>query len=396
VHQPDLERLLGSTPLIDTLSAEGTFVSVDTRQADLLGLPAPSLVGQDWANHYTIESRDRIAGQFTGALANPNVIVVELKSADHGILRFAAITEAVEDPVHGLCLRLYKWLHGSALYDLAALYEKNEVLSGIVATSDDAGWCMEWVDPVDLSAPEHEIIRQVFENGPRWRYCNEAMARLYRAPEDADFNTLPVHETFPRSAENEEFVSRLIRADFNVNRSPSRDLRYDGVYIDVENDVRGHIRGNKLYRMWGTVRDVGKHLHRETLLLREIELLDGILKALPEPVLVIDRSISLLYANPAAEALFSLPPETLAQRSLDELLSFGETVDSLFQQTPPTGTGNVPITIEGAVRRPEGRAPADLSASVFSLRGADCLVLTIRLAHQTSRRRQGNHAVGAR
>jgi hypothetical protein len=47
------------------------------------------------------------------------------------------------------------------------------------------------------------------------------------------------------------------------------------VFIDVENDLRGHIRGNRLFRMWGTVRDVSKHIRRETQLRGRDRILAG-------------------------------------------------------------------------------------------------------------------------
>ena len=44
-------------------------------------------------------------------------------------------------------------------------------LADIVACSADPGWCIEFDEPVDLSAPEQEIVRQIFGNRRRWRLC---------------------------------------------------------------------------------------------------------------------------------------------------------------------------------------------------------------------------------
>ena len=51
---------------------------------------------------------------------------------------------------------------------------ENEVLRSFVETSRDALFCIEFLEPVDLAAPEPEIIRQVFENECVWRLCNTA------------------------------------------------------------------------------------------------------------------------------------------------------------------------------------------------------------------------------
>ncbi|MCB1311972.1 MAG: PAS domain-containing protein, partial [Sedimentitalea sp.] len=118
---------------------------------------------------------------------------------------------------------------------------------------------MEFGLPVDLSAPGHEIVRQVFENDPFWRLANPAMSRLYLLEPAAEFTARPTSEIFPRNAQNEEFVRRLIENGFEMDAAPALDRRYDGVEIYVENDVRAHIRDGQLLRMFGIVRDVGKH-----------------------------------------------------------------------------------------------------------------------------------------
>lgn len=365
-------------PFIDILSADGRILGVDPAQAARLGLPAEALEGADWGRIYPLEARDRIAAQFAPGAPQPGVLPLTLRGADGAGLAVAAVAERIEDAAHGPCLRLWKWPAGGALDDVARLAEANEVLSGIVEASSDAGWSMEWAEPVDLSAPEQEIVRQVFENGPRWRFCNQAMARLYRTPPGADFNSLPVRETFPRTPENEDFIRRLIRADFDMNASPSRDLRYDGVFIEVENDVRGHIRGNKLYRMWGTVRDVSKHIRRETVLRDELGALQAVLAALPDAVLVVEDGGQPIYANLAAEALFGGPAEALALNALDELVDAGRPFAALMAEATAQPASRT--AFEARVLHPSGAVRAEATAALFDLRGTPALVLCLRPA----------------
>lgn len=372
-------------PMVDILSPDGLILGADPVQAAQLGLTADALEGADWARIYTLDARDRIAALFAQGTAaiTPAVLPMVLRMATGATLATAAVADWVDEPQHGRCLRLWKWPTGGALDDVARLSEANEVLSGIVAASSDAGWCMEWADPVDLSAPEHEIVRQVFENGPRWRFCNEAMARLYRTPPGKDFNALPVSETFPRTPENEDFIRRLIRADFDMTASPSRDLRYDGMFIDVENDVRGHIRGNKLVRMWGTVRDVSKHVRRETLLRDEIGALQSVLAALPDPVLVVDDAGAPIYLNIAAEALFEGPPEVIALRQFEDLLETGRPLAALLADATSLHATRSPFS--ALALRPSGPLRVDGTAASFDLRGTPALVLCLRPASRAER-----------
>ena len=41
------------------------------------------------------------------------------------------------------------------------------------------GLRIEFLEPVDISLAEEEIVDRIFTNQSRWRACNDAMARLY-------------------------------------------------------------------------------------------------------------------------------------------------------------------------------------------------------------------------
>lgn len=373
----DKPCLFRSGRMVDVLSADGRVLALDAAQAERLGLDAGTAVGSPWSRLYSLEARQRIAGLFSARSPLPRVVPLTLRAPDGQMIPTTAVAELFEGE-EGLCLRLCKWPAGSELDDVAALAEANEVLSGIVAASSDAGWCMEWTDPVDLSAPEHEIVRQVFENGPFWRFCNEAMARLYRTPAGQEFNKRPVAETFPRTPENEDFIRRLIRADFDINGSPSRDLRYDGLFIDVENDVRGHIRGNRLFRMWGTVRDVSKHVRRETALKDEIAFLQAVLTSLPDPLLVADAYGAIQFANMAAEALFEAPSDRLTQMRFDDLVTGAVPFDRLFADARVSMISTARAPFMARVPLPGGAVRVEGTAQTFEMRGVTLLAVCLR------------------
>ncbi|MDF2142501.1 PAS domain-containing protein [Paenirhodobacter sp. CAU 1674] len=371
-------RKTDRTAMTDLLSADGRIVQLCRTQETALGLAPGAATGAPWSLIYPLEAREQLTAALAAPAPGPHVVALDLRRADGAMMAVSAVIERVEHPEHGTCLDLTKWPAGSTLDEVAHLAEANEILTSILATSDDAGWCMEWADPVDLSAPEQEIIRQVFENGPRWRFCNGAMARLYRTPEGEDFNARPVHETFPRTEENEAFVRGLVRASFDINAQPSRDLRYDGVYIEVENDVRGHIRGNRLYRMWGTVRDVSKHARRAAVLRDEIDTLEAILAALPDAVLVVDRAGHVLRANLAAEELLGLSSETLPARELGDLIEMHLPLSQLFTAADAQMPGHPNRIFAVAVCRPDAALRAEMTARPLRLRETDFLVLSLR------------------
>ena len=183
-----------------------------------------------------------------------------------------------------------------------------DILEGIVAASRDACWCMEFGRPVDLTAPDAEVVRQVFENEPRWSLANPAMAQLYMLPAGERFVDRPVAEIFPRNPQNEAFVLNLLANGFEVDAAPALDTRYDGAPIEVENDVRAHVEGGRLIRMFGTVRDVGKHRRREARLMAELEEARAVLSALPLAVLRVDAGGRVLWASPPAARMLGASP----------------------------------------------------------------------------------------
>lgn len=204
-----------------------------------------------------------------------------------------------------------------------------QILSEIIASSSDACWCMEFCEPVDLTAPDREIVRQVFENNPFWRLSNPAMAQLYLLDPDMDFNSRPTAEIFPWNEQNEAFVRELITNGFEMDAGPALDMRYDGVTIYVENDVRAHIEGGQLLRMFGIVRDVGKHRLREENIKARLDEVMGVLADMPGGVITFDDGPELTLANPAACKILGDTAENLIASNLLAARGYSRALDAV-------------------------------------------------------------------
>ncbi|XHY17950.1 hypothetical protein SuNHUV7_27520 (plasmid) [Pseudoseohaeicola sp. NH-UV-7] len=204
-----------------------------------------------------------------------------------------------------------------------------EILAGIISASNDACWCMEFSEPVDLTAPEREIVRQVFENDPFWRFTNPAMARLYLLEPKKDFNSRPTSEIFPWNEQNEAFVRNLIDNGFEMDAGPALDTRYDGVQIYVENDVRAHIEGGKLLRIFGIVRNVGKHRLREETIQEELSEALNILMDLPCGAIAFNEVAEVIAVNPAACKLLGIPMENLLAGALSQNTQSSDVMDTV-------------------------------------------------------------------
>lgn len=224
---------------------------------------------------------------------------------------------------------------------LRALARDVDVLRGILEASRDACWCIEYEEPVDLTAPEAEVLRQFFENVSYWRLCNEAMARLYKLPAGLDFNEQSVRFHFPHSPANEEFVRQLMAAGFNLDNAPSVDTRHDGTTMHAENDVRADIRDGRLYRMWGLVRDVSAFKRTEQALTRQVDAMVDVLSAVPDPILVIGEDGLLEAANPALSRSLGWRIDALLGTSIDALCHLDGGVASLARRMHPGEPGRL-------------------------------------------------------
>lgn len=218
--------------------------------------------------------------------------------------------------------------------------EDQRILRDIFLAQNDACWCMDFARPVDLTVPDQEIIRQVFENDPFWRLTNPAMARFYRLDPSERFEHRHPSEIFPRSPQNEAYVLKLIANGFEVDAAPAIDRRYDGTEIYVENDARAHIRDGKMLRMYGVVRNVDKHRLREEQIQTVLDSQVDILSALPVGVLATGSGDLIELVNRAAERLLNLSMQD----------AIGQTVDALFDGAGPLTAAIKDVRVQGHKR----------------------------------------------
>lgn len=364
--------------LVDMVDNKGRIIQCEPIQAEALGYTEAALTGANWSMIYPAATRRHISSLLSGRTVGPVPAMLHVRDADGLLTEMAAIIDVISDPTHGRCARLFKWIQADFIANAEQLQDDMEILADIIAASNDPGWCIEYTQPVDLSAPEQEIIRQMFDNQRRWRFCNAAMARFYHFPEEQDLNARSVDEIFPLNPENEEFAKLLIRSNFDVVGAPSLDVRYDGVAQVVENDVRGHIRNNSLHRMWGTVRDVSKHHRKAEQLRRQITDLELFLSVVPDAFVLLDEKGGVVHANDQALALFGRSHAQIEDFSYDHLVSDDATISSLHTALEASATGLLRRPVQAAIHHPDGPIPVELNARLFENKGRANIAISFR------------------
>ncbi|MCJ1887600.1 PAS domain-containing protein [Pseudomonas sp. LA21] len=294
--------------LSDSLTSQGRFIEVSAEQTDQLGYPPGSLDGQGIEQVYTAESVNALHQLFANPPADERVQDLELTLIRHNggllpVLASGVLQWRDGEPAR---LHLVKMPLGPISRRLGELQSANEVMSQMLFSARVAYWCIEFAESVDVRETPDEIVRQVFENRSYWRMCNRAMANIYEMPADVDFSEQPVRLYWPRSPANEEFVRRLIEADFHVDGALSVDRRHDGSPAYVENDVRASIHNGRMLRMWGSLRDVSQELRMQHDAEQRIEALRRVFDAVPDAVLVIDEQAQPQWRNAAFEQTFGI------------------------------------------------------------------------------------------
>ncbi len=302
-RKPILPALIDQAPvLLILLSGEGRVVASNAAAQRALGRSGAELAGVGIDALAPPESGGRLLRMLAEPSTGRDPVQLELRRKDGSLLAI----EARACPVlwrrrELFCLAALE--PGSLSRRLREMTHLHDVLRGLVETSCEPMWCIEYAEPVDITVGDREIIRQVFENECYWGVCNRAFTRLYNLPDDLDIRRQPVHLYFPRSPENEAFIQQLIDAGFEVEDVLSLDVRHDGRPMYVENTVRCDIHDGYLYRMWGTVRDVTQFKRTQNKLVQMEHQYRDILTAVPDPILVFDRNGLLKAANPAFEQL---------------------------------------------------------------------------------------------
>jgi len=365
------DRLIRTAPfLFDLVTSDGRIAYANETEERELGFRPGRLTGAGYELVYPPDSRLLIERVLKGEEASPLIFACfQIRSAERRLIDVAANVDVIEDEDWGRCARIVKFPMAETLRQVDVLRRENELLSSIVSTARDATYCVEFIEPVDLTAPEHEIIRQVFENRCIWRYCNEAMSLLYRLPVGDDLNRHDVREVFARNPDNEIFVRTLNHNRWNIDGALSRDHRYDGADVYIENDVRADIREGQLYRFWGVVRELSaRRMHERDLEDQASTALD-ILAAVADPIIVADASAQIIGVNPAVEWALGWPADQVLGRNLADLLHLRTEINELIAAARPA---RLATQVDGvALRRDGGSIACSVAVSALARVGQE-------------------------
>lgn len=322
-----------------SISEDGRLLEISPSLSEQLGYSRTEIEEILTEKVLTTESLALISKIFANPPADEKIANLEITFIRHTYTLYHVLANGIidwrnrADPQISLVMVPF----GQLTHRLNQLQNANQVMSDMLHSAKVAYWCIEWLNPVDISCCPDEIVRQVFENASHWLMCNRAMAEVYEMPTDMIFSQQPIRLYWPRSPANEEFVRRLIETNFSVNRALSVDRRHDGSPAYVENDVSASIENGHLLRMWGSIRDVSQELEMQQNVEQRIESLCQVFDAVTDAVVIIDQDAQPQWRNAVFEKTFGITQgegivQTLLEQSLPDRAWYSLQLPSLNGQ----------------------------------------------------------------
>lgn len=243
--------------LFDRLNHQGRITRVSDAETTFLGHQPGTLAGVAASDIYDESSLRRLMQRLGGEDGDrqPSALPIRMTRADGERVDVVAITIPALERGHRV-LDVIKAAAPEADDDTLEMARNNEIMWSIIRKAREAIWCIRFDSPVDVTQSDDSIVDQIFSNASVWAMCNTAMARVYDLHDESELNGRSVHVHWPRNAVNEAFIREVIANRFEVEGAISEDYRRDGTPVLMENDVRAHVAGGKLHRLWGTLREL--------------------------------------------------------------------------------------------------------------------------------------------
>jgi PAS domain-containing protein/anti-sigma regulatory factor (Ser/Thr protein kinase) len=199
--------------------------------------------------------------------------------------------------------------HQQQLAPGETLADFEERYRAFIQNSTEGIWCCDTEEPVDTRLPEDEQIAAFYRFG-YLAEANDAFARMYGFEHGADLVGARLGDLLVQDdPRNIDYLRTFIRSGYKLADTESIETDRDGNIRIFSNSLTAVLTDGKLFRAWGTQRDVTVHRRLEEALRVSEERFRAMFEQAAFPILVVSLEGTPLMANHASTDFFGGAPE---------------------------------------------------------------------------------------
>ena len=168
-------------------------------------------------------------------------------------------------------------------------------------------WRCEIPTPIDITLPPEVQIELMYESS-YLAECNDAMARMYGVESSAQIVGAALGDLMPRTdPANIEYLKAFIAAGYRLTDGESHEKGKDGDIRFFLNNLVGIVRDGRLFRAWGSQRDITERKKTESALRASEERYRALITTSTSLVWSSDAEGRFVAPQPAWEAFTGQP-----------------------------------------------------------------------------------------
>ncbi|MDQ4120612.1 MAG: PAS domain S-box protein [Acidobacteriota bacterium] len=231
----------------------------------------------------TLEKTERWTGRIRHTAKDGRVLTVESRQMLISIKGKRLVLEANRDVTE------------QSLAD-EKLRAAEERYRAFIEQSSEGIWRFELEEPIPINLPVEEQLKLAYERG-YLAECNDAMARMYGFDSAEQIIGARISDLFVADdPANEAYLRAFLESGYRLTDAESHEKDLNGRDVYFSNNLVGIVENGKLFRAWGTQRDITGLKESEKVLARY-----RLLSAQARDIVLMVRSTGeILEANAAA------------------------------------------------------------------------------------------------
>jgi len=179
-------------------------------------------------------------------------------------------------------------------------------------------WYEVYEKPIDITLPEMEIARLMYETGTITE-ANDALAKMYGLDNASQLKGKRWPEIIPAQEELDVYL-QYIRAGYNAYGLITHETDMEGNSIYIENSLAANIENNKLISYFGTARDITEHMQAQEQLRESEEKYRVLTQSALDGIIVAAEDGKILLWNPGAQRIFGYTAEEAVGQEITHLI----------------------------------------------------------------------------